>query len=66
MIPFADSFPLDADQQTTAVAAAFKKAVSIYKGYNNNVEAAKLWKEMAEDEIKDLENTFKATTHPKD
>lgn len=60
LIPFADSFPLDADQQESAVGVAFKKAVSLYKGYNNNLEASKLWKDMANDEIKDLENALKS------
>lgn len=60
LIPFADSFPLDTDQQESAVSASFKKAVSLYKGHINNFEASKLWKDMANEEIKDLENVLKA------
>lgn len=65
LIPFADSFPLDADQQESAVGAAFKKAVSLYKGHINNFEASKLWKEMANEEIKSIEIALKAKHTPR-
>jgi len=59
--PFADSFPLAADLQGTAESAAFKKAVSLYKGYNNNTDAMELWKGMAQTDINELKTTLKAS-----
>jgi len=60
LFPFADTFPLEADQHESGVSAAFKKAVGLYKLHNNNLDAAKMWDQLATDELKSLETALKA------
>ena len=55
----ADSFPLDSDIQEIAVSAATNKAASLYKAYNNNMDMAKFYKELANEDIQNLQKRLK-------
>lgn len=51
LIPYADSFPLDKENQETGISAACNRAAAAYKKKHNNLEAAKMYREDAVEDI---------------
>jgi len=54
LIAHSDSFPLDTEDQESAISAACNKAAELYKKHNNNTQGAKDFREAADDDMESL------------
>ena len=60
LIPYEDSFPLDTEDQETAISAACNRAAADYKKRNSSFEAAKMFKSDANEDLDALILALKA------
>ena len=65
LVPFAESFPLDQEDQETAISAACNHAAAAYKKRNNSAELAKLYLSDAKEDINSLIIKLKADHTPR-